>query len=87
MQKIRRTTSGGQVRYKRGPFLTEHLEEGRELTITLGPTFAELRLKGTRHGLMLPYACMWTRASQIKADEVRKAKRAARKARRHATAA
>lgn len=68
-----------EVIARRGPFQTEHAEEGRPLLIELCPTFAVLRLKGKRQRLLLDYAEMWTRAAFRRADALRRARLEERK--------
>lgn len=57
-------------------------DRGRNLIVTLHPTYLEVRPKGTRRRYTLTYeACMW-QAIRREVDEMRREKAKARKARR-----
>lgn len=71
MMQVRRiVVRDGQraLKYARGPFLTDALERGRSIVVTLHPQHLTVRLHGTRQELTLPYAAIYLRAA---ADEAR----------------
>ena len=72
------------IRYRAKPLWRESSmhEKGRPILIAETPCNLLIRLKGLRQVMALPYGLLYTWASQVEAERVRKQKKAEREARR-----